>query len=330
MPRPTLSQAVTEYLEHCTARRMSPQTIATRRSTLHRLVISSGNPLVWSVNQKHVDRVFAQHSWGPTTRNAKLSTYIGFFKWCRAKGYMHRDTDPLFGWKSEKLPKVNRLRIPQTEWHRLFQNCEHPNETMTIALGLYLFLRSSEKKQIRLRDVHLDRGELDINRSKTDGFDVMPISVELDGYLRRHMTWLAENGCADPDHFLMPTQTRAKQRDGGKWIAGTGVIDPTRTFARQYTLVQNVMVRAGYSVYQEGGHTLRRSGARAYFDVLVGQGYDGALKRVQSMLGHKSSAMTEHYLGLDIERRQRNDALAGKPMFPVVHDAQIVPIREVM
>lgn len=330
MARPLLSEAVAEYLEHCTARRLSPRTVETRRSTLNRLVIANKNPYCWSVSQKHVDRVFSTHSWSPATRNSKLSTYIGFFKWCRAKGYMHRDNDPLFGWKSEKLPKQNRLRIPHSEWPRLFDACRHENETMSVALGLYLFLRSNEKSRIRLGDVHLDRGEIDIYRSKTRDFDVMPISSELDGYLRAHLTWLAEQGITDPDYYLMPTRTKPTNYDGRGFMPDTCQLDPTRAFSRPHLIVQRVLSRAGYKVKNEGGHTLRRSGARAYFDSMVEQGYDGALKRVQAMLGHKNSAMTEVYLGLDLERRRRNESLAGKPMFPVRQDAKVVPIRKEM
>jgi len=330
MARPTLQEAVNEYLEHCAARRMSPRTVVTRRSTLNRLVVTSKNPLVWNINQSHIDKVFGQHSWTPTTRNSKLSTYIGFFKWCRAKGYMHRDTDPLFGWKSEKLPKVNRLRIPHSDWPALFAACQHENETMSIALGLYLFLRNNEKNQLKLRDIHLDRSEIDIYRNKTKEFDVMPISTELDGYLRRHLTWLASQGIADPDHYLMPTRTKPTNYDGRGFLADTCQLDPTRPFSRPHLIVQRVLVRAGYDIKHEGGHTLRRSGARAYFDLMVDLGYDGALKRVQAMLGHKTGAMTEVYLGLDLERRKRNESLAGKPMFPVVQDAKVVPIRKEM
>lgn len=50
-------------------------------------------------------------------------------------------------------------------------------------------------------------------------------------------------------------------------------------------------------------------------------------KRVQSMLGHSHGAMTEHYLGLNLERFRRNRAISGKAMFPTLQNAQIIPIR---
>ena len=72
----------------------------------------------------------------------------------------------------------------------------------------------------------------------------------------------------------------------------------------------------GYDIAGEGGHTLRRSAARALYDELVEErGYDGALRRVQTMLDHKHSMTTELYLGLDVDKVARNKALRGKPMF---------------
>jgi hypothetical protein len=34
------------------------------------------------------------------------------------------------------------------------------------------------------------------------------------------------------------------------------------------------------------------------------------------MLGHSNSVISERYLSLGVERLQRNEMLAGKPMFP--------------
>lgn len=82
-----------------------------------------------------------------------------------------------------------------------------------------------------------------------------------------------------------------------------------------YRPAQRALEALGYPVLREGEHTLRRSGARAYADQLRSQGYDGALLRVASMLGHKDTKQTEHYIGWHLERQQRNEALAGKSMF---------------
>jgi site-specific recombinase XerD len=63
-------------------------------------------------------------------------------------------------------------------------------------------------------------------------------------------------------------------------------------------------------------HKVRRYDTRALYDELVEErGYDGALRRVQTMLDHKHSMTTELYLGLDVDKVARNKALRGKPMF---------------
>lgn len=142
------------------------------------------------------------------------------------------------------------------------------------------------------------------------------------------MTYLAELGYSKPDHYLLATRKRdltMRGRYGA--VGGTGTVDATRPLTRPSRTVKRVLVRAGYYTLQEGGHTLRRSGARAYFDELVSAGYDGALRRVQSMLGHASSSMTEQYLGLDLDRQKRNFDLAGKPMFTSVQTRKIYGVN---
>ncbi len=47
-------------------------------------------------------------------------------------------------------------------------------------------------------------------------------------------------------------------------------------------------------------------------------GSDGALMRVASMLGHSDVRVTQKYIGWEAERRARNEAVAGKVMFPAM------------
>lgn len=325
-----LGEATREYLAHCKARGLAPKTISCRASSLYRLQRTIGDVVLWTVEGRQVDRVFQQHDWSPGTRNQKLTHYKVFFTWARARGYMHRDSNPLFGWRMETLPRPDRLRIPHKDWASLFASCENQIETITVATGLYLFLRASEQQALKIGDVDLARGEIAIYRTKTKDYDHMPISMELDGFLRAHLTWLAEQGISDPNHYLIPTRTKPVHVDG-KFASDTGVLNPLRAVPKIHEVVKPVLERAGYSVDKEGGHTLRRSGARAYFDQLASEGYDGALRRVQAMLGHSHSAMTEQYLGLNLDRRQRNKAISGKPMFPTAETfANVIPIRQEM
>lgn len=328
MAKPTLQEAVTEYLSHLSAKGLALGTVKNRHDSLRALVRSAGNVLVWNITAKHLDRVFTVNShWASGTRNNRLYHYKHFFGWCRARGYMHRDSDPAFGWSNVKVARKDKMMIPVSEWGTLIDMCETPNERIVIATGLFLFLRGSEQQLLQLKHVHLDDLEIQVFRKKTTDWDVMPISLELAGYLREHLTYLATMNAPKPDHYLIPTNTPPQQRLNGRFVKGSCLVNPDRPFLRPYDVVKAVLGRAGYPTFREGEHTMRRSGARAYFDTLVDSGYDGALRHVQAMLGHEHAEMTERYLGLRHDRIKRNARIKGKPMFPALQDAKVIPIR---
>lgn len=323
----TLGEAVAEYLHHIEVRGLSPFTIRSRRSSLEQLVRHVGDIKLHNVEPRHIDSVFHAHNWSQGTRNTRVSLYRTFFAWCRGCGYL-RGTDPTFGWRRKAPAEVSRLRIPRTEWGTLLDACVSPYERIVVGSGLYLFLRASEQSAIRLEHVHLDENEVDIFRSKTGTRDRMPITSELAPMLREWLAYYSASVSVQPHHFLFPALTTPTKRDErGRLITGTGKLNPTKPMRRPHVIVQRVLGRCGYPTYWEGEHTLRRSGARAYFDSLVSQGYDGALRRVQSMLGHKNSVMTEVYLGLDLDRQTRNADLAGLPMFPVVDTSNVTRLE---
>ena len=328
---PRLSQAAQEYEQHLLARDLSTGTATARRLSVLALAKSVGDLDAARVTASHLDHHFVVRAsgWSTGTRNNQLINLRLFFDWCRFRGYMRKDSDPLFGWKPAKYSTPERLRIPIGEWSRLFAACHSQIQTIAVATGLYLFLRGSEQKTIQLKHVHLDASEIEIYRTKTREWDTLPISSELDHHLRLHLTYLAKHGVTEPDHYLIPARTYpTNSPNGGGFVKGSGKLNPLRPFGHPYRVIQRVLDAAGYETYQEGEHTLRRSGARAYFDALVDQGYDGALRRVQSMLGHKTIRNTEIYLGLTLDKHRRNQDLRGKPMFPALTDTRIVPIRE--
>lgn len=325
-----LTEAADEFMRHCLARGIKPSTVRTYKSALTTLINDVGNIEVARLTARHIDESFAKHTWAASSRNSRLGQYRGFFSWCRARGYMQRDTDPTFGWRNARVPQEDRLRIPVSEWPSLFAACDHPQETITLATGLFLFLRASEQKMIQLKHINLTDNEITIYRVKTSQTDVMPISAELGFYLRQHLTYMATLNAPDPEHYLIGMRVNMGRNQHNHYIAGSGVLDPSKPFGSPHAVVQRVLKRAGYPHFKEGQHTLRRSGARAYFDTLVELGYDGALRRVQSMLGHSQAHMSERYLGLNLDRQNRNKDLRGKPMFPALQDAKIVPIRKEM
>jgi integrase len=327
-----LSEASDSYATHLRARGKALGTIKLRQGTLRSLIDAVGDLQTARVTAQHVDTLFTSNAdnWNAGTRNNHLTNLRCFFEWAKFRGLMRRDLDPMFGWERLSYPRPPRLQIPVAEWSRLFAAAVHPIETITVATGLFLFLRGSEQQQLQLKHVHLDRHEIEVHRVKTRRWDVMPISSELDVFMRQHLTWLSEQGAVDSEHYLIPTRLPARSQKGQQGFRrGETGINPTRAFGRPYAVVQSVLERAGYPTFNEGEHTLRRSGARAYFDELVASGYDGALKRVQAMLDHQSAAETERYLELTLDKHRRNLDLRGKPMFPALHDARVVAMRGV-
>lgn len=319
-----LSQAIAEWDSHsaATAMALSTKQARTRYTTL--LIRVNGDMSMLSLNAKHVERVFNSVAWAANTHNQALSMLRRFFAWARNRRYMTSDQDPLFGWRNRRVPRAVRQRIPMDEWPILFDACAYPTETILIGLGLFMFLRGSEIQSLRVRDVNLDAGYILIHRIKTAEWDEMPISVEFDAILREYLTWyaahLAENGIAlAPDHYLVPPRcVGSLRRDPrtGRVMAGSGRVDPTRCHSAPYTVVQRVLDLAGYSIEgAEGVHTLRRSGARAYYDSLADSGIDRATRRVMMCLGHKSTGTTEVYLGMEADRAERDRSIKGKLMF---------------
>ena len=322
----TLLSATTEYLAFLLHRGDALNTRKQRQIALNQLYHAAGDIQIRNITMAHIDKMLSSGKWEPSTYNNKIIHLRAFFKWSRTMGYANRDHDPTAMFRMRKIPNKIRNRIPVQDWPQLFDAAENPIETMMLATGLFLFLRGSEQQGIRVKHVDLANHEIQIYRQKTSEWDTMPISTELAGYMRAHLTWLAERGYAEPDHHLIPQPTRprpVKQADGHyRYVPGMQDVDPTRGVVRPHAHVKRVLARCGYATFQEGEHTLRRSGARAYFDQLVASGYDGALRRVQAMLGHRNSLMTERYLGLDLDRSTRNDDIAGQLLFPGVFGPQ--------
>jgi integrase len=323
-----LSAAATRYETHCLARGLAPKTIKGQQVGLRLMQRSIGDLMLDSITSQHIDRLFNSNTWAASTRNNRVGQYKAFFGWCRSNRYMNPMSDPMTGWRQRAVPVRNHLRIPHAEWPRLFEACQHPQERIVVATGLYLFLRASEQQDLRMSDVKLADNTIQLWRRKTQHTQVMPISSELETEIRTWLTYLSERYALQGDHHFICARNKDMQHDPNTflWIAGTGTLNLERPVYKPHLIVQRVLKRAGYTVEKgQGEHTLRRSGARAYFDHLVAHGYDGALRQVQTLLGHSTAVTTERYLGITLDQRRVLEALAGKPMFSV--GGNITPIR---
>lgn len=334
----TLNDAIEEFLASRKSKGLADNTIRGDRASLHFLLKTVGNIQLRALEPRHIDMVFtAQDGNMDSSRNMLLTRMRVFFQWARGRGYMK--TDPTMEMRRVKEQRDNRLFVPVEEFDNLLDAATHPRDRIVVALGMYLFLRVSEIESLRVGDVDLAEGEVKVKVHKTKDRDIMPICQELDEELRRWLTWYAANVGTplEDDMYLVPAKRdyRAVPGDDGKFRPVDDEtplrvkINPYTPISRPYKVVQRALGKLGYPTKREGGHTLRRSGARALFDTIRGtEGSDGALQQVKVMLHHKNVSMTEHYLGIQPERAQRDARLKGKRMFARPQQpANVVPMR---
>jgi integrase len=337
MPSPiTLQLAIEEYLASRQTRGIAANTLRSDKTILTKFLTIVGNIQVRSIEERHIDTFFSTNSHQKeSSRNLSLQKLRGFVRWAKNRDYISKD--PTSDRRRIKEPEANRLFIPVERFPELLKAAEHPRDRMIVGLGLYLFLRSSEVTLLRIEDVDLDSGWMSTTQPKTKTRDDMPICEELEAELRRWLTWYGANLGAPlaGDMYLVPTKKdyRAFPGPSGKFVSSTGevrhTLNPYKPVSRPHHAVQRSLAKIGIPTLGEGGHTLRRSGARALFDELRGtEGSDGALQQVKVMLHHKNVAMTEHYLGIAPERAQRDARLRGRPMFaPKAVADNVIEIR---
>ncbi len=322
-----LSDAIDEYLKHRQAKGLRPNTIRNDECWLRQFLAHTGNLYVRSIGPVHVDTFFADGAdrWGQSSLNLITTVLKTFFAFCRQRKWMGRDDDPAGGYRTRKVPKKEMLRVPVTDFNRLLDAAEHPRNRMLIALGLFLFLRASEIKLIRIGDVDLQLGQVAVQVPKTTDADVMVINPQLDRELRRYLTWYTEtHGELDQEWYLIPAKNALawkRDEETGHLVpdteSGHVKLRPRCQINNPERVVQDALKVCGYPTYWQGCHTLRRSGARAFYDELCDrQGDNSALEIVSSMLHHASLVMTQRYLGVTESRKRRDRAVLDGPMFP--------------
>lgn len=265
------------------------------------------------------------------TINSFLSNIKVFVKWCRDRGLMAPDQNPIAGRSAHKVPAKHRSRLELKDFVPLMDSCDHPRDRILIALGLFLFLRQSEAVTLKVRDVHLSEGTIDVVVHKTNEIDTMQMSSELIAEMYRWFTYYTEQvGTLNPNYYLVPAKTASNIVDG------FAKLKPESMMTNASRVAKSVLENYGFDVVdeygettREGMHTLRRSAARAFFLEQSKSGVDQALRITMSLLHHRSVQTTERYLGLEADREARNKTLVGKPMYPSLYGDNIVDLKEV-
>lgn len=313
-----ISQALPQYLAYRRGEGYSKNTIKADRVAVNRLMEVVGDRDLDSITPVLVDGLYAEmtrRQLRASTVNLATACLRSFFKWAIERGYRSQEAgSPVLGRRYRPREAKTLTRVPLAQFPALLEAARSPRDRMLLALGIYTMARKEEITGIRIRDVDLDSGEIQIYVSKSNVFDRRPISTELDLELRRWLTAYAEEvGPLEPDYFLVPAVhggTRSKTTHGWR-------LRPRKQMVSPEDVVHSVLKPLGIDdSYHSGMHVLRRSAARARFDELTAQGYDGALRQVSAWLNHKSTAQTEIYLGLELDRANRDEQTKGKPLFP--------------
>jgi integrase len=334
-PLQTLSDVITLYLEHRAKAGFAANTVKNDRKALTHLLAIVGNIQVRAITPRHMDTWLAERgrTCGPSSLNTEMGSLKAFFAYCRARKFLPPHEDPLAGRRWFKVQARTKLFIPVTDFARVLDCADHPVDRIVIASGLYLLGRGpSEIARIRVRDIDLDRREVELYRQKTNDRDRLPINPDYDRELRR---WLEEYPSLVPnwsrDWYLHPSKIAPpynQQLRHFSYTRSSWTIRPNRPIARIYDTIKRVLQAAGYDdtdVHQEGGHTLRRSGALAYYNALLAAGVPDALRKVQSMLGHSSITTTEIYLDIRQDRVERNKVVQDLSLAPILDN--VVPLR---
>lgn len=319
-----LTDARDAYLAHRKAQGLAVNTLRNDRVAIERLITHAGNHYVRSIQAHHIDEYLAHYTdiWAPGSMNLRANSLVQFFKFCRARRWMHRDFNPMENHRNRRVENVSRMRIPVGRFNEALDASLHPRDRMQVALGLFLFLRASEIRLLTLGDVYLERNEMAVKVPKSKLNDLMPISSPLRDELTRWLTYYTnEVGALRDAYHLIPAKLPCPgsyDAETQRLVPGMALahLDPARPVGNPAATVKRVCLKLGYPDHKEGAHTLRRSGARALFDELADNGgYDRALEIVSTMLHHSSMGTTQHYLGLSESRLRRDELLKGRQMF---------------
>lgn len=270
-----------------------------------------------TVKEEHVTGLFGELELVETTFNLYLGNLRLFFAWARANNYMAASQDPVAGWSNAKVRRRDPYMLPASRFHELLDACTNPRDRAICAIGLFAMPRGGEISTLRVKDVDFGSGLLHLTRHKNKDIDELPVLDDLREELERwldYYRWVTD-GDLRRDWYLTPQRASGQSRRTGMFEKAD-TLRPTKAISHIYEIPKRAFQAIGIDPKGQGVHSLRRAGARALFDTLSEQNYDSSLRHVSSMLGHSSVTMTERYLNLSQDRRNRNKMLDGFRLIP--------------
>jgi integrase len=309
-----LSDLAQEYLEYRRATKAA-NTVRTDKQALDKLKASVGNVPITVVDASEIDHLTAimyDEEFETSTIRLTLDKLSAFFKWAETRGHIPHGTNPVGSRRDIKIHKKNRPVLTVEQFHQAIEAAPSERDRFVIATGLFTMLRQSEIVALKVKDLDLAEGKLSVKIFKSYDQDRLPISPD---YRQHIIRWLAhyqkECGPLQPDWYLCCSQ----QVNGG---FHQFKLAPTKPITRSHDIVRRAFARMGIQADRIGLHILRRSAAQEILRQGIENGHDGTMRRIQTILHHKSITTTEKYLDLDVDRAERDRYYQDNAMFPAM------------
>lgn len=330
-----LTVLVREYSEFQRSMVLSENSISNAQTVLQLFVKTCGAEYVHTVTGTHVAE-FMNLSAKTRSANSLVNTHTHlstFFTWCVETGRLKPSANPMNGRRRPRSVDRERTRLHVSKFNQLMDCAVLPRDRALVAMGLFALTRDSEMASMRVKDVDLADGYVLARIHKSHVEDRIPLGSELDTELRRwFMAYQKECGPLQPEWLLFPFAVKTRMRANGRATKSVFVsYNPYKPAGKASSIVTPLLPLVGIPTrdgdgksLREGGHTLRRSGARAFYDAQVGAGRVDALRLTQSLLHHKNIVVTEHYIGLGADRATRNELVRGKSLLGYTVDGDNV------
>lgn len=350
-----VADAVEAFVAEMETMGLAASTVHGQAGYLRRLARTCGPIDVREISSTVLARYFAtaqNHVQG--TRNNLLVPVRGFLKWCEMQEYLFPGSADrlLAGRRARKAVRRPKHYVPAGQFGRMLDASgqRHPADRAVMALALYTLGRRGEIAGLRLKDVSLRDGTIQMYRQKRRHWTAVAICPELEAELLAWLHWYAQaTDCLSaavmmdrhPDWMLVPRLEPIPERSGetGQFTGSvTGyALEPGSQQQHMERIVKRALGDLGgvktpdgktVRFLGEGMHTVRRSGARAMLDHLSGSlGQDRAVLQVATMLDHEDPKVTLLYIGMNQERDALNEFLRSNSPYgtsaPVRHLRQV-------
>lgn len=328
----TVHEAVNRYLD-IRRQKVSANTYKNDRVAMTTMATALGPRLPLSaLTRERFDTVFygpdgIAHNTKASTFNAYLSRMRRFTQTATSYGWI--DRDPLLGMEGRRRPTPPARQILQpTELLALVEAARSPRDRIALAIAVNTGLRANEIAGLRIGDVDLPRLTLHVLITKTGDEDWMPITADLARELRRWLTHYARHFELADSFYLVPQQNY-NPHWGHEDRSMDYRLTPHKPLLQPYDVVKRALETLELPTDQEGFHTIRRSVGRAYYELMKREhGHESALVATAALLHHRDIRQTQHYIGVQPERLERDAILRGRPFLSTL-TVDVTPLRVV-